>query len=43
MQRCKEAAWKKWKNEYLTSLCEKLHLKHNKRELEVKVGELVVI
>ena len=43
MQRCKEAAWKRRSNEYLTSLHEKHSLKHNKREPEVKVREVVAI
>ena len=43
IQRCKEAVWKRWRNEYLTSLPEMHNLKHNKREPEVKVGEVVAI
>lgn len=43
IQRCKEAAWKRWGNGYLTSLYDKHNLKHNKRESEIKVGEVVVI
>ena len=43
IQRCKEAVWERWRNEYLTSLPEMHNLKHNKREPEVKVGEVVAI
>ena len=43
IQRCKEAVWKRWRNEYLTSLPERRNLKHNKREPEIKVGEVVAI
>ena len=39
IQRCKEAVWKRWRYEYLTSLLERHNLKHNKRESEVKGGE----
>ena len=43
IQRCKEAVWKRWRNEYLTSLPEMHNLKHNKREPEVKVREVAAI
>ena len=43
IQKCKEAAWKRWRSEYLTSLRERQHLKHSKKESEVKAGEVVVI
>ena len=36
-------AWKRLRNEYRTSLWEWHNLKHNKRETEVRVGEVVVI
>ena len=43
IQKCKEAAWKRWRSEYLTSLREIHNLKYSKKESEVKVGEVVVI
>ena len=43
VERCKEASWKRWRNEYLTSLRERHSLKYKNREPKVKVGEVVVI
>ena len=43
IQKCKQAAWKRWRSEYVTSLRERHNLKHSKKESEVKVGEVVVI
>ena len=43
IQKCKEAAWKRWRSEYLTSLREIHNLKHSKKESKVKVREVVVI
>ena len=39
IQRCKEAACKRWKNEYVISSRERHKLKYKKREPEVKVRE----
>ena len=39
IQRCKEAACKRWKNEYVISSHERHKLKYKKRKLEVKVRE----
>ena len=41
-QTYKEVAWKRWRNEYLTSLRKKHNLKRNKGDPELKVGEVVV-
>ena len=43
MQRCKKAAWKRLRNEYLTSFRETQSLKYKKREPEVEIGEVVII
>ena len=43
IQKCEEAAWKRWRSEYLTSFRERHNLKHSKKEPEVKVGKVVVI
>ena len=43
IQKCKEAAWKRRRSEYLTSLRERHNLKHSKKEAKVKVGEVVMI
>ena len=43
IQKCKEASWKRWRSEYLTSLRERNHLKHSKKESDIKVGKVVVI
>ena len=43
LQRCKDVLWGRWTNEYLKGLRERHNLKHNTKELAVKVGDVVII
>ena len=42
IQRCKEATWKRLRNEYLTSFRETQSLKYKNGEPEVEIGEVVI-
>ena len=39
----KERVWKRWTNEYLKSLRERHNLKHKSKEMNIKVGDVVII
>ena len=43
INRYKEAAWKRWKKEYLLSLREKDNMMHNTKKVKIKVGDMVLI
>lgn len=43
LSKCKDALWSKWSNEYVKSLRESHSLKHNRNEMALKPGELVLI
>ena len=44
IRRCKENAWKRWKNEYLKSLREKHNMQSKKKRLPpLSTGEVVII
>ena len=40
---CKEAAWKRWKKEYLRSLQERHNMMNNIKEMKIEVGDMVLI
>ena len=43
LARCKDVIWKRWSAEYLRGLRERHNMKHNKRQLSVTSGEVVII
>ncbi|XP_057294575.1 uncharacterized protein LOC130623094 [Hydractinia symbiolongicarpus] len=43
IQRCKEATWQRWSQEYVRSLRERHNLKHELKRAEPKPGEVVMI
>ncbi len=43
LEKCKDAMWKRWTNEYLKELRERHNLKHNNKESSLKVGDVVII
>ena len=43
LQSCKDKVWKQWTNEYLKSLRERHNMKHQSKEMKLKVGDMVII
>ena len=43
INKCKEAAWKRRKREYLRSLPERHNMMHNTKEMRIEVGGVVLI
>ena len=43
LARCKDVMWKRWSAEYLRGLRERHNMKHNKRQLSVTSGDVVII
>ena len=43
VNRCKENAWKRWRNEYLVALREKHNLNHKNKTKRIEVGDIVMI
>ena len=41
--RCKNAAWERWKKEYLKALRERHNFKNNTKTMSIKVGDVVMI
>ena len=41
--KCKKAAWKRWKKEYLRSLRERHSMMHNTKEMKIEVGDVDLI
>ena len=43
LQRCKNEAWKRWRDEYMRSLRERHNMKHKTQSLTPNVGDVVLI
>lgn len=43
LRRCKDALWTRWTTEYVRGLRERHNLKHNRKRLSLKVGDVVLI
>ncbi|KAK3725717.1 hypothetical protein QZH41_006737, partial [Actinostola sp. cb2023] len=43
LRRCKDVLWSRWTKEYVRSLRERHNLKHNTKELDLKIGDVVLI
>lgn len=43
LRKCKDLAWSRWTTEYLKVLRESHNLKHNHKEMEISVGDVVLI
>ena len=43
LRRCKEAVWRRWRNEYLRGLRERHNQQHGRKTSTPKVGEVVII
>jgi hypothetical protein len=43
LRRCKDAVWRRWKNEYLRGLRERHNQQHGNKSSAPKVGEVVII
>ena len=43
INKCKEAAWKRWKKEYLGSLRERRNMMDNTKEMKIEVGDVALI
>ena len=41
--RCKEAAWRQWKREYLTALRERHNMAHKTKVVKIDIGDVVMI
>ena len=42
-RRCKEVLWNRWSGEYLKSLRERHNMKHKSKQMNVKLGDVVLI
>ena len=40
--RCKEAAWRQWKREYLTALHERHNMTHKTKVVTIDIGDVVM-
>ena len=43
LARCKDVIWRRWSAEYLRGLRERHNMKHNKRQLSLTTGDVVII
>ena len=43
LRRCKEVLWNRWSGEYLKSLRERHNMKHKSKQMNVKLGDVVLI
>lgn len=43
LARCKDVIWKRWSAEYLRGLRERHNMKHNKRQMSLTSGDVVII
>ena len=43
LHKCKDALWSRWSSEYIKSLRERHNMKHNRREMLLKPGDVVLI
>ena len=43
LRRCKEVLWNRWSGEYLKSLRERHNMEHKTKEMNVKLGDVVLI
>ena len=43
LRKCKNALWSRWSTKYVTSLRERHNRKHNRKEMELKPGDVVLI
>ena len=43
VQKCKQAAWKKFQHEYLVALREGHNLNHKGKDANIQIGEVVII
>ena len=41
--RCKDAAWRRWKRKYLTSLRERHNMTHKTKVVKIDIGDVVMI
>ena len=41
--RCKDAAWRRWKREYLTALRERHNMTHKTKVVKIDIGDVVMI
>ena len=41
--RCKDAAWRRWKREYLTALRERHNMAHKTKVVKIDIGDVVMI
>jgi hypothetical protein len=43
IEKCKDAMWKRWTNEYVRGLRERHNLKHDNKQFSLKEGDVVII
>ena len=43
IKRCKQAAWNRWKNDYLRAFLERHDMKHKPSKKELKKGDIVIL
>ena len=43
ISKCKEAAWKRWKKEYLRSLRERHNMMYNTKDMKIESEDVVLI
>ena len=43
MKRCKDAAWRRWKREYVTALRERHNMQHKSKAVNINVGDVVMM
>ena len=43
LRRCKEVLWNRWSGEYLKSLRERHNMKHKSKQMNIKLGDVVLI
>ena len=43
LRKCKDALWSRWSTEYVNSLRERHTLKHDRKEMPLKPGDVVLI
>ena len=43
LRKCKDALWSRWSTEYIKSLRERHNLKHNRKEMALNPGDVIMI